>query len=197
MKTINRNSEGYLRAQKRVKEMIGFYTHLISTVIIVPFVVFINLNLVPQYEWFWFFIGAWFVGLTLHWVNVFGISKLSFQKEWEQRKIKEFMGTDEYHKELKRDHGEELRYVEAKKRIEEIKGFYWHLAITVLVIPMIIWVNFEFVPQFLFFWYAVGGMIIGLFFHWLGIFGFEKIGLGKDWEERKIKELLEQNNLKR
>ncbi len=196
MRTINRNSEQFVRAQKRVKDMVGFYTHLISTVLIVPFVIFINLNLVPQFEWFWFFIGAWILGLTLHWVNVFGLSKLSFHKDWEERKIKEFMGSDskDYEEEMEQDHSEELRYVEVKKRIEEIKGFYWHLAVSIFAIPMIIWVNFKFVPEFTFFWYAVGGMVIGLFFHWLGIFGLKQIGLGKDWEERKIKELLRQNN---
>ena len=32
---------------------------------------------------------------------------------------------------------------------------------------------------------------IGLFFHWLGVFGFSSLGLGKNWEDRKIKQLME------
>ena len=38
---------------------------------------------------------------------------------------------------------------------------------------------------------------IGLFFHWLGVFGFQSLGLGKDWEEKKIKELMEQEDKRR
>lgn len=197
MKTINHRNEQYFRAQKKVKDMIGFYTHLIVTPFLIPFIIFINLELVPQFEWFWIFIGAWSLGLVIHWINVFGFANLSFKSDWEQKKIKEFMGSDDYNKEIKQDHSKELRFVEAKKRIEEIKGFYWHFGITVLTIPMIIWINYEFVPDFTFFWYAVIGMSLGVFFHWIGIFGYEKIGLGKDWEERKIKELLSENNFKR
>ena len=38
---------------------------------------------------------------------------------------------------------------------------------------------------------------IGLVFHWLGVFGFQSLGLGKDWEERKIKEMMEKEDIKR
>ncbi len=38
---------------------------------------------------------------------------------------------------------------------------------------------------------------IGLFFHWLGVFGFQSLGLGKDWEEKKIKELMKREDKRR
>ncbi|MDC0087344.1 2TM domain-containing protein, partial [Polaribacter sp.] len=34
------------------------------------------------------------------------------------------------------------------------------------------------------------GWGIGLFTHWLQVFGFRKIGFGKNWEENKIKEIM-------
>ena len=68
---------------------------------------------------------------------------------------------------------------------------YIHLLVTVLVIPVLIFINLKFVPQYHWFYFPVIGMSAGLFFHWLGIFGFEKLGFGKDWEERKIKEYLD------
>jgi len=37
-------------------------------------------------------------------------------------------------------------------------------------------------------------MFLGLFFHWFGVFGMEKIGLGKDWEEKKINEYLKKQD---
>lgn len=84
----------------------------------------------------------------------------------------------------------EQRYLKAQKRVKDIKGFYVHLFIYALTIPVIVTVNLVFVPSFHWFWFSVLGWGIGLFFHWLGVFGFNKLGLGKDWEERKIKEFM-------
>jgi len=32
--------------------------------------------------------------------------------------------------------------------------------------------------------------LIRIIFHWLGVFGFENLGLGKKWEEKKIQEYI-------
>lgn len=88
---------------------------------------------------------------------------------------------------------QQQNYLKAKKRVDEIKGFYIHLLVFVLVIPIIILVNLTFVPQFYFFWFALLGWGIGISLHWLGVFGFKLLGFGKDWEERKIKELMNEN----
>ncbi|CAL2101166.1 2TM domain-containing protein [Tenacibaculum sp. 190130A14a] len=87
---------------------------------------------------------------------------------------------------------EEYRYARAKKRVEKIKGLYIHLIVTILVIPFLIFINLKFVPHFHWFYYAGGGMLIGLFFHWFGIYGLERMGLGKDWEQKKINEYLKE-----
>lgn len=57
-------------------------------------------------------------------------------------------------------------------------------------LAIIIWVNLKFVSNFHFFWFVLLGMFIAMFFHWLGVFGFDFLGLGKKWEQRKIKELI-------
>lgn len=88
----------------------------------------------------------------------------------------------------------EQAYIKAKKRVEEIKGFYSHLVITIVIIPVLVFINLEFTPQYQWFWWALFGMSLGLFFHWLGVFGFQSFGLGKDWEEKKIKELMDIEN---
>ncbi len=91
----------------------------------------------------------------------------------------------------------EKKYTEAKKRIKKIKGFYTHLAIYCIIIPVIIFVNLKFEPHFHWFWFSALGWGTGLFCHWLNVFGFNKIGLTKNWEERKIKELMnEEKNYK-
>ena len=195
MRTISQE-EKYIRAQKRVKNMIGFYTHAIVSVFIIPFIIFINLDGSPDYHWFWFFIGAWILGVFIHWINVFGFSKLTYRRDWEQKKLKEILGDEIVIKDktTTQDHSQELHYVQAKKKVRAIRGFYSHLVVTLVSLPLIIWVNLEFVPGFHFFWYAVGGMTLSIFFHWLGVFGFSYLGLGKDWEYRKIQELMKNDH---
>lgn len=94
---------------------------------------------------------------------------------------------------MNRDHLTEYKYAKAKKRVEKIKGFYIHVIVTVLIIPFLIFINIKFVPEFYWFWYPIIGMSVGLFFHWFGVYGADKLGLGRDWEERKIKQYLDEN----
>ena len=96
---------------------------------------------------------------------------------------------------MEQDYTREESYLKAQKRIKEIKGFYAHVMVTVLVIPFLIFINLQFVPQFHWFWFPIGGLGLSLVIHWIAVFGFSAIGLGKDWEERKIKELMEKDNI--
>ncbi|MFY0631290.1 MAG: 2TM domain-containing protein [Flavobacteriaceae bacterium] len=88
----------------------------------------------------------------------------------------------------------EQLYLKAQKKVKEIKGFYAHLFVMIIIIPVIIYVNLEFTPEYHWFWYAVIGNLVGFLFHWFGVFGFDKFGLGKNWEEKKIRELMENDN---
>lgn len=90
----------------------------------------------------------------------------------------------------------EQAFAKAQQRVKEIKGFYSHLIIMIVILPFLVFVNLEFTPKYHWFWWAVFGNIVGLFFHWLGVFGYRQFGLGKDWEERKIKELMEEEEKK-
>lgn len=102
---------------------------------------------------------------------------------------------------MQRDFTQEQSYIRAKKRVKAIKGFYVHFIVYVLVNISISGVIIfglmqsgdTFVETFSNFgvystWVFWG---IGMFFHWLGVFGFKSIGFGSDWEEKKIKELME------
>lgn len=184
-----------LKAQKRVKDIKGFYTHVIATFIILPFIIFINLKTVPQFQWFWYAIIAWFIGLFIHWINVFGFSKNNFKKDWEQKQIKKILGSDHIEENSTDETAfiQEKYFIKAKKQAKEIKGFYIHLMVNIFSIAIIVYVNLKFVPEFYFFWFALGGMFIALFFHWLGVFGFNQLGFGNDWEDRKIKQIMKEN----
>lgn len=91
METAFNNQERYQRAQKRVKDIKGFYSHLTAYCFVIPFIIFINLKFTPQFHWFWFSTLGWGLGLFFHWVKVFGFNALGLGKNWEERKIKEFM----------------------------------------------------------------------------------------------------------
>ncbi len=84
----------------------------------------------------------------------------------------------------------EQQYLKAQKRIKDIKGFYSHLIVMVFLLPFIVFINLKFIPRYQWFWWALFGNLFGLFFHWLGVFGFENLGLGKKWEEKKIQEYI-------
>jgi uncharacterized membrane protein len=86
------------------------------------------------------------------------------------------------------------RYFKAQKRVKAIKGFYTHLTIYCIVITIIIYINLTYEPHFHWFWFSALGWGTGLFFHWLGIFGFNLLGLGKNWEDKKIKEYMNEKN---
>ena len=94
------------------------------------------------------------------------------------------------------DFSKEESYLRAQKRIKEIKGFYAHLVVCIAVIPFLIFINLTFVPQFHWFWFPIFGLGISLVIHWFVVFGYSAIGLGKDWEERKIKEMMEEDKPK-
>lgn len=90
--------ERYLRAQKRVKDLQGFYWHLFWYVIVNLFILgMILFNIENKNDFFQFahFSTAffWGIGIFFHWLGVFGI-KGSFFKNWEKRKIKEFIEKD-------------------------------------------------------------------------------------------------------
>lgn len=95
-----------------------------------------------------------------------------------------------------RDFREEEAYLRAKKRVEAISGFYWHLASYVIVnIFLILLIGFNagfsgFGPYATAFFWG-----IGLFFHFIGVFGFNFI-LGKNWEQRKMDEFMEKEREK-
>ena len=80
-------------------------------------------------------------------------------------------------------------YHKAKKRVEEIKGFYSNLLSYIVVIPFLIFINYKTYWHFQWFWFPVLGWGLGLIFHAFGVFGY-----GRTWEERKIKEIMEKEN---
>lgn len=95
---------------------------------------------------------------------------------------------------------EQQRYEDAKNEVKRMRGFYIHLTVYILVNIFLIYVdngnNYGFDSIEIADFYTAFFWGIGLFFHWLAVFGRNFI-LGKKWEERKIQELMEKERQKR
>lgn len=83
------------------------------------------------------------------------------------------------------NYSENSSYYRAKKRVEQLKGFYGSLISYCIVIPILVFINLRYSPQFHWFWFSAGGWGFGLVMHALKIFGYSS-----NWEERKIQEIL-------
>lgn len=81
---------------------------------------------------------------------------------------------------------ENLAYKKAAKRVKDLKGFYGNLASYCIVIPFLIIINMITSPQHLWFYWPMLGWGIGIVAHAVNTFG-----IGKDWEEKKIQELMD------
>ena len=88
---------------------------------------------------------------------------------------------------------ESSKYLRAVERVEAIKEFYSSLIAYCVVIPFLIYINLTYVPQFHWFWFPMMGWGIGLVFHGFKAFVYNPF-LGRDWEERKIKEYMNEDN---
>tara|TARA_R110000868_G_scaffold186236_2_gene428524 strand:+ start:33972 stop:35144 length:1173 start_codon:yes stop_codon:yes gene_type:complete len=89
------------------------------------------------------------------------------------------------------DYNENNAYYRAKKRVEELKGFYGNLISYCIVIPFLIFINLRYSPHFQWFWFSAGGWGFGLIMHALKVFGYSS-----NWEERKIQEILNKEDNK-
>ncbi len=83
----------------------------------------------------------------------------------------------------------EEKYKQAKKRVDEIKGFYSHFFSYIGVNIILIVINLVTSPDNLWFYWVTLFWGIGVFWHAMGVFVFERI-TGKKWEQRKIKEIM-------
>jgi sensor histidine kinase YesM len=90
---------------------------------------------------------------------------------------------------------ENSKYVRAVKRVEKLKEFYQNFASYCIVIPFLIFINLRFSPSFYWFWFPMFGWGIGLTFHFLEVNNYT-VFLGKNWEEKKIEELMKKQQNK-
>ena len=89
------------------------------------------------------------------------------------------------------NYNEDTAYYRAKKRVEELKGFYGNLISYCCVIPFLIFINLTFYPKFQWFWFSAAGWGFGVTMHAFKVFGYSS-----NWEEKKIQEILRKEEQK-
>lgn len=98
---------------------------------------------------------------------------------------------------MERNYEDDPGYKAARKRVKDIKSFYVHLVVYLAVNIFLILVNSG-ITRFgnwnleMSNFYTALFWGIGLAAHWASVFG-PGFFLGKKWEERKIKELMEKD----
>jgi hypothetical protein len=90
-------------------------------------------------------------------------------------------------------HISEKKYEQAKEQVEKIKGFYVHATIYFIFVPVFIWLNYISNAGFPWAIFPIGGWGFGLMGHAAETFNYNPF-FGKEWEERKIKDLMDKDN---
>jgi Zn-dependent protease len=86
------NQENYKKALKRVKKMKKFYSHLVTYIGCSLLFIAINLSS-PGPIWFIWPILGWGIGMLFHANSVFNLFPF-LGKNWEERKMQDFMNEE-------------------------------------------------------------------------------------------------------
>ena len=84
------------------------------------------------------------------------------------------------------------RFRRAQARVEELRGFYIHGFMYVLVNAALLGINLVTSSGYLWFLWVTIGWGVGLASHAFVVFGVAGL-LGKQWEDRKIREIMERD----
>ncbi len=82
----------------------------------------------------------------------------------------------------------------AQRRLRAEKGFYIHLTVYAVVNAFLFFINSRTGSPWWFIWPAFGWGI-GLAVHGVSVFGMR--GAGRDWEERRLRELIDEERGRR
>jgi hypothetical protein len=195
----SKQKEGaYSRAKEKVQELKSLYFSLIFYVIVNSGLIYIWYEYSSHsVQWFWFPIIGWGIGLVFKAINAYDLNVL-FGKQWEQKQIQKYLGSENTleQSQIINDNA----YQKAKKKVDSIRGFYSHFAVYLIVNAFIVSTIVSTTKIELLSFSALSTPIfwgIGLLAHGLSVFGSDLL-FGKDWEDRKIKRLMdtEYNDIK-
>jgi hypothetical protein len=85
---IFNENNAYVKAKERVEKLKGFYGNLISYCCVIPVLIIINMSM-GGFQWFWFPMMGWGMGVSFHAFETFG-----YGKTWEEKKIREILNKE-------------------------------------------------------------------------------------------------------
>lgn len=84
-------SEDEKEAIAYVKEIKGFYSDLMSFLVIVPALFILNYSTSPNYIWAWWVLFGWGIGLSIHALTAFEFFNM-LSPDWEKKQIEKRLG---------------------------------------------------------------------------------------------------------
>ncbi|WP_448212408.1 2TM domain-containing protein [Colwellia sp. MEBiC06753] len=81
------------QAMAYVQGLKEFYLHLIMFSTVMPILVAVNLVLTPNYQWFWWVLMGWGIGLCSHAIGTFDLINI-FNSDWEKKQIEKRIGRE-------------------------------------------------------------------------------------------------------
>ena len=91
MNSSDSYSEEENRVIEHVKDIKGFYSHLINYTLVVMGLFLINFLTSPGYYWAWWAALGWGIGLVSHGISVFEVYSF-FGADWEKKEIEKRLG---------------------------------------------------------------------------------------------------------
>lgn len=79
------------RALEYVRDVKGFYSHLVTYVLIMVLLFIINYLTSPGYMWAWWTLMGWGIGVVSHGLSVFEIFSM-FDSNWEKKQVEKRLG---------------------------------------------------------------------------------------------------------
>lgn len=79
------------RALEYVRDVKGFYSSLMTFLIVVPALFLMNYFLTPGYFWAWWVLFGWGIGIVTHALSVFELFKF-FDADWEKKQVEKRLG---------------------------------------------------------------------------------------------------------
>ena len=90
----NLNRDKYQYALKKVNRLKGFYTNIFIYLLVIPLLGYLNYQ-TTNFPWALIPAVSWGIGLLITGMEVFDYHPI-FGKNWESRKIKEFMAEESF-----------------------------------------------------------------------------------------------------
>lgn len=91
MKTDVSITEEETAAIEQVRAIKGFYSNLITYLVVIAFLFVLNFILDPSYIWAWWPALGWGIGIVFHGISAFELFNI-FGPEWEKKQIEKRLG---------------------------------------------------------------------------------------------------------